>query len=364
LRTGADIDLRAESHNLQARAREIRYQFFESVKASRGFQWIATAHHQDDQIETILHQFLRGGGLAALRGILSEKDSHIRPLLPFRKAEIEEYAAQNSVPWRNDSSNQKLHYTRNKLRHELIPAIERIYPGFGASLLRRAPLFREAELLVRRETERMITENQSHHDGAMLLPIEVIEKSNIGHLLIWQWIKQRGFQHGQTAEILKLMTASSGSFVAANAWRVWKDGDYLALAEDERTPTVVEIHGVGSFEKLDFFISDQIPRQFERDYNCAWFDAANIVWPLILRPWKEGDKIQPFGMRGHQLISDLIQNKGVKPWRRTSIRVVESDGQILFVPGLRHSALAPICETTVEALCILLHSENDSKAMN
>lgn len=347
-------EFESSSEGVQAAARRLRYVWFEELQAEIDVKYILLAHQQSDQSETILHQFIRGGMLAALRGMQDKRGIYVRPLLAFSREEIEHYAFSNDIKWREDSSNQSNKYTRNFIRHELLPTIKKINPDLDDSLSKRAVLFGEIEHLVNENCKMHLEENIEHHLHKELLSCSWLEQYPYKHVVMWHWLSSYSFTSSQIEGVIALLAAQSGSFIDSSSHRILKDRDHLVLSE-KGTTAFVEYSVFAlpfSTNRLRFEESSLSEVRFDNP-SIHYLDLDKVEFPLQVRTWKEGDKIRPLGMRGTQKVSDvLIQNKISLTDKREVVVVLDKSGSILSIPTLRLADDMKITSTTRRILKI------------
>lgn len=335
--------------NIQLAARRLRYDFFERLRkqhSSTGKKvWIATAHHANDSVETMLMHLFRGTGIDGLRGIPVKNGSIIRPLLFATRQELETYANENNLSWVEDSSNAKEDYARNYIRHTIIPAIIEQYPNALLNMAGTMDKLNDAAILYHDRIE-MLLKKMVFHDGAMQkVPVLKLAKATQRNTIIWEWIKPFGFSEGQIGEVVKLFDADNGSYISSASHRILRNRAWLILSElgeGISTPQVMEnfgstVHfGDAGLLKLGLsepFVADK-PILSLPD-NEAWIDADIIRFPLILRPWKPGDYFYPLGMTKKKKIARFLIDKKVAPHEKENVWVLESDKRIVWVVGYR-----------------------------
>lgn len=355
-----DISLHVENYDtaqyaienklsIQLAARRLRYDFFERLRkqhSSTGKKvWIATAHHANDSVETMLMHLFRGTGIDGLRGIPLKNGSIMRPLLFATRQELETYANDNNLSWVEDSSNAKEDYARNYIRHTIIPAIIEQYPNALLNMAGTMDKLNDAAILYHDRIE-MLLKKMVFHDGAMQkVPLLKLAKATQRNTIIWEWLKPFGFSEGQIGEVVKLFDADNGSYISSATHRILRNRAWLilyALGERIRTPQVME--NFGSFTPFGDagFLKLGSPEPFVADSpipslpdNEAWIDADIIHFPLILRPWKPGDYFYPLGMTKKKKIARFLIDKKIAPQDKENIWVLESDKRIVWVVGHR-----------------------------
>lgn len=331
--------------SVQLAARELRYQWFEELRQQIGARWIATAHHLDDSRETLLINLLRGTGIAGLSGIPAQTGNIIRPLLFATRQEIEKYLRMHEVPFVTDSSNLHTDYLRNQLRLEIIPALRRAWPGWDASfadtlarLSFAAGVFRKK--MKEEEEKRFVKSGDAWHiNTSDLAPDEETAQ------LLYELLKAYGFNLDQTREMAQALSKTPGRMFLSNTHRITLERGFLELrplqqAETEHMsevfPETQQIHTgtyTLSFSKID--IRDF--RGFTPGNTSAWFDFHKLSFPLIVRRWRQGDRIQPLGMKGWQKISDLFIQAKLTKSQKESLPLLCCADEVIWVPGLRSS---------------------------
>lgn len=293
----------ADEHkvSIQIAARQLRYAWFEELLEKHSLDYLITAHHLDDSAETFLINFTRGTGLEGLTGIPQQNGNIVRPLLPFTRTEIEAYAADNNILWREDSSNASDKYLRNKLRHHVLPLLKELNPSFSGSFVNTLQHLQQAQSLVQ--------------DAAILVYQQVVAEEanrkiiNLNQLLrlpnfeayLYQWLSPLGFTAWD--DIYALVTAQPGKVVLTENYRLLKDRETLILepvkvGDDE----IYEIHE--NIEKttnpigLKLLKTDKI--EVIDTKNAIFVNNEAIKFPLFLRKWRDGDYFCPSGMHGNK----------------------------------------------------------------
>ena len=335
--------IQLENEGVQEWARRARYRWFERILNQEQCDYMLVAHHQQDQAETILHQFFRGGGIASLSGMTVKNGRILRPMLHVGKDEIDTFAIAEHIQWREDSSNDTNDYTRNFLRHEVLPRLHEINPDITNSLDKRATWFKEADLFLGKVLDREIEIHIQKTPGKWRLPLDWIANFEAPHLLVWRILEPVGFTSSQVEEALELMDSTSGHFIQSPDARLWKDRDYFILEYDSNREELTEIQIQNAPFHIQTPISlrgewiDYSALEFGPSQNTLFLDMEKWSWPLIVRPWKEGDRFHPFGMTGHKKVSDLLIQQKIAVVDKKNVFVLCSKDQILWVIGLRAS---------------------------
>ncbi|MDI9363920.1 MAG: tRNA lysidine(34) synthetase TilS [Flavobacterium sp.] len=341
--------------SIQVAARALRYGWFKELvdrpqTTNDGLTWtvdrglctafVATAHHADDNIETLLMHFFRGCGISGLHGILPKQGPIIRPLLFAKRAEILAYAAEQNLTWVEDSSNATDKYSRNYIRHQIMPLMQSIYPKVDDNLLGNIERFKEVEMVYNQTINSIKTKLLAVKGNETHLPILKLKKQQPLRSIVYEIVKDFGFEATQVDEVLKLLDASNGSFMASATHRLIVNRNWLIIAPkqaEEATNVLIEAgtnEVVFSAGKLVFELltADRKP---STDNTIATIDAATISFPLLLRPYKTGDYFYPLGMAKKKKLSKFFIDLKLSKTEKEHIWVIESDKRIVWVIGHR-----------------------------
>ena len=337
--------------NTQEAARELRHNWFKSfLKTDQSY--LLTAHHLDDSIETFFINLLRGTGLKGLTGISTNKNNIIRPLLGFKKSEIIDFANQNNIQFREDKSNASDNYLRNKLRHHIIPNLKELTGNFEGKMstlfedLSASSQFIDATFL---DLKNQIKSNQR-------LNIEVL--NTIPESLWHQLFSDFGLSRKHNSELIKLVYGNSGAIMTFNSYRFLKDRHQIIISNNTKPKTNSKL----SISKNDSIVKlgqselkiSTIPYSSTLDFkpNIAYLNADKLVFPLEIRTWQQGDKIQPLGMQGSKLISDVLTDKKINQFDKENQYVITSNQNIIWLVDLMISNAFAIDDKTKSILKI------------
>jgi tRNA(Ile)-lysidine synthase len=356
--TQFDTEAFAKDYKLstQLAARELRYSwFYEQLEIQKG-DYVLTAHHADDNLETFLINLSRGTGLDGLTGIPAQNDIVIRPLLPFTRQEIEEYATQNKLSWREDSSNASDKYLRNKIRHHLIPVLKELNPNFMNSFEKTQTYLQESQELVADAAIMVYQQVAKEKDGDIYFDINQLLKLPNYTSYLYQWLTEFGFTAWE--DIYNLVTNQSGKHVFAPQFRLIKDRDYLILsplklATDKQEFLIESIESKVNFP-LNMLFSNVT--EISATLNSAIFvDQEKLQFPLVLRRWNEGDVFQPFGMGGKsKKVSKLFKDEKLSLIEKENVWLLCSESQVVWVVGIRQDERFKIDSKTKKILKIAI----------
>ena len=296
----------------QMAARELRYNWFEELKQARQYNFIATAHHQNDVAETMLINLTKGTGLSGLHGIKHKKNSIIRPLLCFNSNDIEQYIKKNNISFREDKSNASTKYVRNKIRHKILPKLAEINPTIITTLNKTAQHFSAIELILAQKIEDEKKHCFSTENDYVKINIEQLKKLTPLATYLYYFLLPFQFNFDdceQTA--LSLQTSFSGKIFYSNTHQLTIDRAFLFISEIKPAEnTTICINSVDDFYKSPIKMKASIIKNKDVNFNdnkkIAYLNADKISFPLYFRKWQEGDIFSPFGMKGKKKVSDFF----------------------------------------------------------
>ena len=286
--------------NVQQMARDFRYSFFEEIRLKYHFDFICTAHHASDWLETVIFNVLRGGFLHAFIGIPAINGVILRPLLSFPKKEINDYIIQNDIPYRTDSSNNKLLYHRNLIRHEIIPSLNKINPSLLPTFLKNKRVWSELIQIknefVAVESKKLVTHLS---ENEFLIDIEGLNASLAPVTFLYEILSPLGFTSKMIYEIVEMKekSISIGSAFTLNNLKIIKLEKYLRLIKEIESPLVttdIEIPQNGKVEyakgrSISIKNNSVIPENLNQGPEIIFVDAKKIIFPLYVRKWRYGD---------------------------------------------------------------------------
>jgi len=354
----------AQAHgiSIQMAARSLRYDFFEALRKEHRYNYIATAHHINDHIETVFLNLIRGTGIDDLTGIAVKHNHMVRPLRFAARTEIEAYASTVHVAWREDSSNASNKYYRNLLRNEVIPILRKMNPALeetfketsdrllGTASLQHVALENFRQLHCRETADELLIDQ--HQLTSMEYP----------QVVLWELIKDRGFNFIQCKEIASGIH-QSGKVFYSNSHKLIIDRKSLivTLKADVTNEEVLlddnnDLYSLGSDVmqgkkiSIDAFVLTRI-------VSTAQLDTALLTFPLRWRRWKPGDQFIPLGMKQHKKLSDFLIDAKVSLSDKEKITVLESGSEIVWVVGHRIDDRFKITTSSKEVLMLTVNSK-------
>ncbi|KDN53767.1 tRNA lysidine(34) synthetase TilS [Flavobacterium seoulense] len=356
--TQFDTEAFAKDYKLstQIAARELRYNWFYELLETENFDYILTAHHADDTIETFLINLSRGTGLEGLLGIPAQNDKVIRPLLPFTREEILAYAKENTIEWREDSSNASDKYLRNKIRHHLVPLLKELNPQFIQSFQKMQSYLKESQELVE-DAAIMVYQQVAREEGeTIVFDLNQLLKLPNYTSYLYQWLREFGFTAWD--DVYSLVESQSGKQVFAPNYRLLKDRTELILSplQEQENDEVYFIEKNVIEVNIPLNLSFSKAETISGASNSIIFvDENKLVYPLVLKKWQEGDSFQPFGMNGKaKKLSKLFKDEKLSLFEKENCWVLWSGNQIVWVIGIRQDERFKIDSSTNHILKIAL----------
>ena len=318
-------------------ARDLRYSWFRHLSAALKFDYILTAHHANDNLETFLINLVRGSGLEGFTGIRHENNRLVRPFLPFSRKQIQEYAEQNSIPWREDSSNASNKYLRNKIRHQVVPVLEEINPQLLQNFAKTQSHLNDSFQLVEDYLSLLYPEIVSKNKFGYELKIGALQKVRNTKAILYELLKS--FKFTEWNDVFGLLSAQPGKMVFSETHRLIKDREVLILTEKKEDSEISEYH-IPEGEKVvmlppgKFYIS-KVSKITTTSENVIYVDEEKLKFPLTLRKWKKGDFFFPFGMKGKKKVSDFFKDRKLSLPEKENSWILESGNKIVWIVNLR-----------------------------
>jgi tRNA(Ile)-lysidine synthase len=349
----------AKTHKLsiEMTARQLRYEWFEQVRQELDYQYIATAHHLNDSIETILLNLTKGTGISGLRGILAKKDHIIRPLLFTSRPEIENYLEEKQLEWREDSSNASNDYQRNLLRNEVVPLLKKINPNLEHTFARNIERLQAIESNFQKNLSSFKKAVSKEENDALLLKIQTIQEWQSAAYFLEETLKEFGFNYFQSKEIYHSLNKSSGKTFHSATHTLTKDREYLIITTKEELSYEEVLIEEGTQEIEYYRLRLQISHASIEEWQAYLTterkpNAAKLKTPLSIRPWEEGDWFIPLGMKGKKKISDFLVDKKVSLHLKKTTFLLCSGNDIVWVIGQRTDERFKVWEGTKGVLRI------------
>ena len=339
--------------SVQMAARELRYNWFDELRETLQFDYIFTAHHANDNLETVLINLVRGTGLEGLTGMPEANLYILRPLLPFSRAEIEGYARNSHLKWREDSSNASSKYLRNKIRHEVVPKLEELNPQLLESFGKTLNHLQQSSLLIDDYISAIFPRIAKEEDFGYSFKIKMLKTIPNLRAVMYELFRSFGFSEWE--DVYDLLEAQPGKMVYSKTHRLIKDREELLLTT---TPSEVnKKYGISEDEEvvmlpIGTFHIEEVEEFSEASENVIFVDKEKLHFPLSVRKWKEGDSFHPFGMKGKKKLSKYFKDEKLSLPEKENTWLLCSQDEIIWVVGRRPDARFAITEDTRSILRI------------
>jgi len=332
--------------SIQVAARELRYQWFEEIRNQYNYNYIATAHHLDDSIETFFINLIRGTGIAGLHGILPKQGNIIRPLLFTTKKEIEAYTKKHKLNYREDSSNASDKYVRNKIRHHILPVLKELNTSFESSINKSIQHLREVELIYKNDVESKRIKIVKQESNNFFISIPALKKLKPFPTYLYEFLKPFNFNASTVEEISTALDGESGKQFFSTTHRLIKDRKLLIV---ESLELGIKSKNGSKFQikknqknfngnRLELHFNSEprtINYKLKTQNSLAVLDFDTLNFPLEIRKWQIGDTFYPLGMKGKKKLSDFFIDKKLSIAQKENTWLLTSAGNIAWVIGQR-----------------------------
>lgn len=355
----------AEGQSIQEAARHLRYAWFESLLAESACEWIATGHHAGDEAETIVLNLLRSQHPAVLRGIPPQRGRILRPLLGLPKETLLDFLRAQGQDWLEDESNADPKYDRNFIRHEVMPALQVLNPQAEAQLISRLHKYELQQQLLSQLLDRepgLFTPGSTDVPAQLWLNEGAARLGEAALPLLVDHFFQAQVPGPFLRAMHRLITAAPGRIALGEGLRAVRERDHLALHTMQAAPSFEHVVEAMPQQAVDLALGAKL---VTLEPAATWpgpggpvqvhyLDADRIEWPLRLRPWREGDRMQPLGMEGHRLLSDIFTTLKWTAHQKSQALIFEDRSQILCLSGFRIAAQVSVTAASQHFLKITI----------
>ncbi|MFM2157015.1 MAG: tRNA lysidine(34) synthetase TilS [Bacteroidota bacterium] len=342
--------------SIQMAARQLRYTWFSEIIQVKKLEYLATAHHQNDQTETVLLNILRGKGSFTWEGMHIFNNSIIRPLLNVSKKELVAYAKENKIEWREDSSNEKSDYQRNFIRNTIIPELEKHFPSAENNLLQFAEINRYNNTILRQFINEKKLQLCSSEDGILKINSDLLIKENEAAVLLFHLINTYGFNFENCNQMIQAKNSSGKKFYSASYIALIDRSSILIKKSEIINSPSLFIENISKpiiYNQIEFSFRE-IPNQHielkTQLKSVALIDQQKIAGLLELRTYREGDYFYPLGMKGKKLLSDFFIDEKINEFDKKQIPLLCDNHQIIWIAGYRLDERYKVTDTTENIL--------------
>ena len=361
--TSIDFDTRQyaadKKISIEMAARELRYSWFEMVRVQYNADAVAVAHHKDDSVETVLLNLIRGTGISGLSGISPKNGKIIRPMLCVTRTEIENYLQEREIPFRTDSTNNEDIYTRNHIRLNVLPMLQKINPSVSESIFRTSENVAEAEKVYKKAVDadiKFVLQNNK-------IDIGKLKQTVSPQSVLFEILSPLGFHSSVIDDVKNGLDASSGKVFYSSSHRLIKDRTYFLIDKFEKSAPDNQMYYIDAVSqeisnpiKLDIKLTG-IPESIDKSNTVLYADAGKLAFPLTLRKWQAGDWFIPFGMKGKKKLSDFFTDKKFNLKEKEETWVLLSGEDVVWIVGHRSDHRFKITSKTQNVLQIELKND-------
>lgn len=342
--------------SIEMAARDLRYHWFYELSRQHAYTKIALGHHLNDSIETLLLNLSRGTGIKGLTGISATNQKVVRPLLCVNRDEIEALLNQENLSYRHDSSNDSLHYMRNIIRHQIIPAFKTINPAFEQVMVQNLLNFQDAASLYDNQVEQIKEQLTRQAGNRLLIDTQRLSELPYKATVLFELISPMGFSYDSVSKALNAMDSEPGRTFFSESHQLLVDRTQLIVEPVDTLNEVFVIDDLHGLSRLPFLLQGNTMSADEfvmdKDAKTGSFDATKLSFPLTFRHWNSGDRFYPLGMKQQKKLSDFFTDQKIDRFTKDKIWIMESNQQIAWLVGHRIDDRFKITGKTREVIVI------------
>ena len=342
--------------SIQMAARELRYKWFKELISEHGYTYLLTAHHANDNAETLFVNLTRGTGIKGLQGIPEKQNNTIRPLLFATKEMIKNYAKKHNIQFREDSSNQEVKYKRNFIRHQIIPELKKLNPILEETLNTSIHYFKQSSQIVTQFCKSKFKDICEENNERLKINIALLLSEPQKETLLFEWLHPKGFKTNQIEQLTIVLSDKNkvGKFFESSTHQLAVDRTYLIVKKktNEINTTEFKINSISDTTHLPIkLVLEEIKQtSFTNNKNELFISVTDHFFPLTLRKWKTGDKFQPFGMNGFKKLSDYFKDQKLSKFDKEAVWILESNQQIVCIVGYRMDNRFKVTKESIQIL--------------
>lgn len=346
--------------SIQMAARDLRYTWFKELIEKHHYTYILTAHHANDNIETLFVNLIRGTGIKGLQGIPEKQNNIIRPLLFATKDAIKQYALKNELSFREDSSNQEVKYKRNFIRHQIVPELKKLNPALEETINTSIHFFKQSSEIVTQFADLKFKEICKEENNQLLIDIKLLLNEKQKETLLFEWLYPKNFKTSQIQQLCEVLVSDKhiGKQFSSDVHQLVIDRKYIIIQAIEKEISEKEfvINSISDIKHLPIKLSfeETTQSEFSKNKNEITIVYSENLFPLTLRRWKRGDKFKPFGLNGFKKLSDYFKDIKLSLFEKENIWILENKEHIIWVVGHRLDDRCKVVEGTEKVLKIIL----------
>ena len=344
--------------SIQMAARELRYNWFKELIETEHYDYILTAHHANDNVETVFVNLIRGTGIKGLQGIPEKQNHIVRPLLFATKDEIRDYAQTQKLTFREDSSNGEVKYKRNFIRHEIVPRLKKLNPALEETFVTSIHFFKQSAEIVSEFANEKFRTICKEETNQLFIDIDLILKEKQKETLLFEWLYRKNFKTRQIEQLNEALLAddNTGKQFSSSTHRLVIDRKYIIIQAIEKKNLIEEfiITSINNVNHLPINLSfETIDKpDFSKSKNEISIAYSDNLFPLKLRKWRQGDKFKPFGTNGFKKLSDFFKDQKLSLFEKENAWILESKEHIIWIVGYRMDDRCKVVEGTEKVMRI------------
>ncbi|AQS94972.1 tRNA lysidine(34) synthetase TilS [Polaribacter sp. BM10] len=324
----------------QITARNLRYNWFKELSNKHNFDYVLTAHHADDNLETFLINLTRGSGLDGFTGIPEINNSIVRPFLQFSRDEILNFATFNNISWREDKSNASTKYVRNKIRHQVLPVLKEINPNILATFSKTVANLQESKEIIKDRIEIISKDVIEYLDDKKSFKINIgkIQQLKNPKAYLYQLLENYNFT--EFNDVYNLLKAQSGKQVFSKTHALLKDREFLILSERDFSTSEQKTFKINEkdaeiLEPVHLAL-EHLAEKSTKNKNTIYVSKEHLQFPLVVRKWQNGDYFYPAGMQGKKKLSKYFKDEKMSLLEKNNTWLLcNSSDEIIWIIGKR-----------------------------
>lgn len=327
--------------SIQMAARDLRYTWFKELVEKHHYTYILTAHHANDNIETLFVNLVRGTGIKGLQGIPEKQNNIVRPLLFATKDAIKQYALKNELSYREDSSNQEVKYKRNFIRHQIVPELKKLNPALEETINTSIHFFKQSSEIVSQFADLKFNEICREENDQLFIDIKSLLNEKQKETLLFEWLYPKSFKNSQIQQLCEVLVSDKhiGKQFSSATYHLVVDRKYIIVQSIEKEILVKEflINSVSDIKHLPIklYFEEITQTDFSNNKNEITIAYTDSLFPLTLRKWKTGDKFKPLGLNGFKKLSDYFKDIKLSLFEKEATWILENKEHIIWVVGHR-----------------------------
>jgi tRNA(Ile)-lysidine synthase len=338
--------------SIQMAARDLRYTWFKKLVEIHTYDYILTAHHANDNIETLFVNLIRGTGIKGLQGIPEKQNNIVRPLLFATKEAIKQYAFKNELDYREDSSNQEVKYKRNFIRHQIVPELKKLNPALEETINTSIQFFKQSFEIVSQFADLKFKEICKEENNQLFIDIKVLLNEKQKETLLFEWLHSKNFKTSQIQQLCEVLISdkSIGKQFSSATHQLVVDRQYIIVQPIEQEILEKEfiINSIHDTEHLPIKlnIAETLVTEFSKNKNEITIAYSENLFPLTLRKRKQGDKFKPLGLNGFKKLSDFFKDQKLSLFEKENVWILANKEHIVWVVGYRMDDRCKVNEET------------------